>query len=109
MTAVSQVKGGVTQGIGMALHEELLYDQNTGIPLNPGYYGARVMTHLDTPEIEVHFLDSSDEYGPYGAKSLGEATIVPVVAAIGNAIFNATGVRFKELPMTRDRILGALS
>lgn len=109
LTAVSQVKGGVTQGIGMALHEELLYDQNTGIPLNPGYYGARVMTHLDTPEIEVHFLDSSDEYGPYGAKSLGEATIVPVVAAIGNAIFNATGVRFKELPMTRDRILGALS
>jgi putative selenate reductase molybdopterin-binding subunit len=109
LTAVSQVKGGVTQGIGMALHEELLYDQNTGIPLNPGYYGARVMTHLDTPDIEVHFLDASDEYGPYGAKSIGEATIIPAVAAIGNAIFNATGVRLKELPMTRDRILEALS
>lgn len=109
LTAVSQVKGGVTQGIGMALHEELLYDQNTGIPLNPGYYGARVMTHLDTPDIEVHFLDASDEYGPYGAKSVGESTIIPAVAAIGNAIFNATGVRFKELPMSRDRILEALS
>lgn len=109
LTAVSQVKGGVTQGIGMALHEELLYDQNTGIPLNPGYYGARVMTHLDTPDIEVHFLDASDEYGPYGAKSVGESTIIPAVAAMGNAIFNATGVRFKELPMSRDRILEALS
>ena len=109
LTAVSQVKGGVTQGIGMARHEELLYDQNTGIPLNPGYYGARVMTHLDTPAIEVHNLDYRDENGPYGAKSVGEATIVPVVAAIGNAIFNATAVRLKELPMTRDRILEALS
>ena len=57
----------------------------------------------------MHFLDTSDDYGPYGAKSVGEATIIPAVAAIGNAIFNATGVRLKELPMTRDRILEALS
>jgi CO/xanthine dehydrogenase Mo-binding subunit len=68
-----------------------------------------VMTHLDTPDIEVHFLDASDEYGPYGAKSLGEATIIPSVGAIANAIFNATAVRFKELPMSRDRLLGAFA
>lgn len=105
LTAASQVSGGVIQGIGMALHEELLYDQNTGIPLNPGYYGARVMTHQDAPEIEVHFVETEDPYGPYGAKSLGESTIVPTVAAIANAVFNATGKRIKELPMTRDRIL----
>ncbi len=109
MTAASQVKGGVTMGIGMALHEELLYDRATGIPVNPGYYGARVMTHLDTPEIEVHFIEPEDAYGPYGAKPVGEPPMIPVVAAIGNAIFNATGRRFTELPISRDRILEALA
>ena len=109
LTAASQVKGGVTIGLGMALHEELLYDRATGIPVNPGYYGARVMTHLDTPEIEVHFVEPEDAYGPYGAKAIGEPPIIPVVAAVGNAIFNATGRRLKELPFSRDRILDALA
>ena len=109
LTAVSQVKGGVTMGIGMALHEELLYDRQTGVPLNPGYYGARVMTHLDAPEVEVLFIETEDAYGPYGAKSLGEPPIIPSVAAIANAIFNATGRRIKDLPITRDKILRALA
>ena len=109
LTAASQVKGGVTMGIGMALHEELLYDRATGIPVNPGYYGARVMTHLDTPEIEVHFVEPEDAYGPYGAKPVGEPPIIPVVAAVGNAIFNATGRRLKVLPFSRDRIMEAMA
>lgn len=107
VTATSQVKGGVTMGIGMALHEELLYDQATGKPLTPGFYGARVMTHLDTPEVEVHFIEPADEYGPFGAKALGELPIVPTVAAVANAVCNATGRRFRELPITRQRILEA--
>jgi CO/xanthine dehydrogenase Mo-binding subunit len=107
LTAVSQVKGGATLGIGMALHEELLYDRRSGVPLNAGYYGARVATHLDAPEIEVLFVENDDGYGPYGAKSLGEPPIIPSVAAIANAIFNATGRRIKDLPITRERILGA--
>ncbi len=109
LTAESQVKGGVTMGLGMALHEELLYDQATGVPVNPGYYGAKVMTHLDAPEIEVHFIEPEDVFGPYGAKNVGEPPIIPVVAAVGNAVFNATGRRLKELPMTRDRVLEALA
>lgn len=109
LTATSQVKGGVIMGIGMALHEELLYDRRTGVPLNPGYYGARVMTHLDAPEIEVIFVETDDPYGPYGAKSVGEPPIIPAVAAVANAVFNAIGVRIRELPITRDKILGALS
>ena len=109
LTAESQVKGGVTMGIGMALHEELIYDRLTGIPVNPGYYGARVMTHLDAPEIEVRFIEPDDAYGPYGAKNVGEPPIIPVVAAIGNGVFNATGRRLRELPMTRDRVLEALA
>ena len=109
LTAVSQVKGGATLGIGMALHEELLYDRRSGRPLNAGYYGARVPTHLDAPDIEVLFVEDDDGYGPYGAKSLGEPPIIPSVAAIANAIFNATGVRIKDLPITRERLLAALS
>ncbi len=109
LTATSQVKGGATQGIGMALHEELLYDRASGVPLNAGYYGARVMTHRDAPEIDVLFVETEDAYGPFGAKTLGEPPIIPSVAAIANAIFNAIGRRIKELPITRDKILGVLA
>lgn len=109
LTCASQVKGGATMGIGMALHEELLYDRQTGLPLTAGYYGARVMTHRDTPDIEVLFVETEDAYGPNGAKSIGEATIVPSVAAVGNAIFNAIGRRIQDLPITRDKVLGVLA
>jgi CO/xanthine dehydrogenase Mo-binding subunit len=108
LTAASQVKGGVTMGIGMALHEELHYDPRTGTPLNAGYYGARVMTHRDAPDVEVLFVETEDAHGPYGAKPIGEPPIIPAVAAIANAFFNATGRRIKDLPMSRERILQAL-
>jgi len=109
LTATSQIKGGATQGIGMALHEDLFYDRRSGQPLTAGYYGARVMTHLDAPEIEVIFIESDDGYGPFGAKCIGEAGIVHAVAAVGNSIFNAIGRRMKDLPITRDKILEALA
>jgi xanthine dehydrogenase YagR molybdenum-binding subunit len=107
LTAMSQIHGGAVMGIGMALHEDLVYDRRSGIPLTAGYYGARVMTHRDTPEIEVIFIDSDDGYGPYGAKSIGESSKVPAVAAVGNAVANAIGRPIKDLPITRDKILGA--
>jgi xanthine dehydrogenase YagR molybdenum-binding subunit len=109
LTATSQVRGGVIQGIGMALHEELLYDRNTGVPVNPGYYGARIMTHMDVLPIDVIFVESEDAYGPFGAKSIGEATIIPVVGALANAVFNATGMRIRELPISRDRVINAVN
>jgi xanthine dehydrogenase molybdenum-binding subunit len=109
LTATSQVKGGAVQGIGMALHEELLYDKRAGSPLTAGYYGARVMTHLDAPEIEVLWIETDDPYGPFGAKTLGEPTIIPTVAAVGNAVANAIGRRVRDLPITRDKILGVLA
>jgi putative selenate reductase molybdopterin-binding subunit len=107
LTAQSQIKGGALMGIGMALHEDLLYDRRTGIPLNAGYYGARILTHRDAPEIDVVFIESDDGYGPFGAKSMGEASKIPAVAAVANAVFNAIGLRMKDLPITRDRILNA--
>jgi xanthine dehydrogenase YagR molybdenum-binding subunit len=109
LTAESQIKGGATQGIGMALHEDLLYDRRTGQPLTSGFYGTRIMTHLDAPEIEVMFIESDDGYGPFGAKCIGEAGIVHAVAAVGNGVFNAMGHRIKDLPITRDKILGAMA
>ena len=108
LTAESQIQGGSIQGIGMALHEELRYDQRSGQPLNAGYYGARIMTHMDAPQVDVLYVETEDPYGPFGAKTLGEPTIIPTVAAVANAIYNAIGVRMHDLPMTRERVLAAL-
>ena len=105
LTAIGQIKGGVSMGIGMALHEDLLYDRRSGMALTAGYYGNRVMTHRDAPDIEVVFIETDDGYGPYGAKSIGESGKVPAVAAVANAIANATGHRMKDLPISRDKIL----
>lgn len=108
LAAESQIKGGVVQGIGMALTEELLIDRPTAIPLNPSYRDAKVPTHLEVPEVEVIFIEHQDPYGPFGGKVVGEPPITPAVATVANAIFNATGKRFKELPITPDKILRAV-
>jgi len=107
LSAHGQIQGGALMGIGMALHEDLLYDRRSGSALTAGYYGARVATYLDAPEIEVVFIESDDGLGPFGAKSIGEASKLPAPAAVANAIFNATGTRMKDLPITRDKILEA--
>ncbi|MBV9508489.1 MAG: molybdopterin-dependent oxidoreductase, partial [Acidobacteriia bacterium] len=109
LTAEGQIKGGVIMGIGMALHEDFLFDRESGQPLTPGYYGARILTHRDVPNVEVLFIESDDGYGPYGAKSIGESGKVPAVGAVANAVYNALGRRMKDLPITRDKILGALA
>ncbi len=109
LSATGQIKGAVTMGIGMALHEELHYDPRSGHALTAGYYGQRVATHMDAPDVEVIFIESDDGYGPFGAKSIGEAGKLPAVAAIGNAIFNATGKRMRDLPIRRDRLVEVLA
>jgi len=109
LTAEGQIKGGAIMGIGMALHEDLIYDPRSGQPLTAGYYGARILTHRDAPNIEVLFIESDDGYGPYGAKSIGESGKVPAVGAVANAVFNALGHRMKDLPITRDKVLGVLA
>ena len=109
LPARDQIRGAAIQGIGQALHEDLLYDPRNGHPLTAGYYGARHVTHMDVPEIEVTFIQTDDGYGPYGAKTVGEAGIILGPAAVANAIFNAIGHRMKDLPITRERILEALA
>jgi xanthine dehydrogenase molybdenum-binding subunit len=109
LPARDQIRGAVMQGIGMALREDLLYDARNGQPLTAGYYGARHLTHLDAPRIEVTFIETDDGYGPFGAKTVGEAGIILGPSAVGNAIFNSTGRRMKDLPITRSRLVQELA
>src|SRR4051812_21192047 len=109
LTARSQIKGGAIMGIGMALHEDLVYDKRSGTALSAGYYGARVATHRDAPDVDVIFIESDDGLGPFGAKSMGESSKVPAPAAVANAVANAIGVRMKDLPITRDKIVAAMA
>ena len=108
LTAESQIKGGVVQGIGMALTEELLIDPVSATPINPSYRDAKVPTHLEVPDVEVIFIENYDPYGVFGGKVVGEPPITAAVATVANAIFNATAKRIKVLPITPDKILQAV-
>ena len=86
----------------------MVWDQRTGIAVNNYYHGAKPIMHLEAPDTQVIFVETDDSYGPYGAKTIGEIGIVPAVGAVANAVFHATGIRVRELPITPDRILTAL-
>jgi xanthine dehydrogenase molybdenum-binding subunit len=109
LSADGQIKGAAVMGLGQALHENLVYDARSGQPLSAGFYFDRIPTHKDAPEVEVTFIQNDDGHGPYGAKAIGESGIILSPGAINNAIFNAIGRRMKDLPITRDKILGALA
>ena len=98
-----QVEGGVAQGIGSALYEEVLVGED-GAPTNPAFRVYRVPQMADVPDTEVYFADTSDVLGPMGAKSMSESPYNPVAPALANAIRRAIGARPMELPMTRDRV-----
>lgn len=103
-----QVEGALQMGIGYALTEELLFDKVTGKPLNPSFLDYKILTAKDMPEIEVIIIEPVDPTGPYGAKAVGEAACIPTAAAIANAVYNAIGIRCRELPITPEKILKAL-
>jgi len=101
-----QIEGSIHMGVGQALSEELIYHQ--GRIMNPSFLDYKIPTSLDTPEMDITIIESEDREGPYGAKEAGEGPIHPVIPAIGNAIYDAVGVRLYDLPMTPDKILTAL-
>ena len=107
--AVNQVEGGVSQMLGFTLTEEMLTDARNGATLNASYLEHKSPTILDYPDIEVIFADEVDPVGPFGAKALGEPPSVGVAPAIVNAIYNATGIRVRDLPVTPARLLDAMS
>lgn len=104
-TATSQFRGGIIFGIGAALTEETLFDERNGRIINPSLAEYHVPVNLDVPHIEIIYNDIPDEHTPLGAHGIGEIGITGVAAAIANAVFNATGKRIRELPITLDKLL----
>ncbi len=108
--AKSQVEGGIIQGVGHTLSEQRLVDPETGRVLTTTLDAYRMPTIADVPEIVCEFVDKPDEHlTSLGSKGLGEPPIVPLAAAISNAIRDATGADVHELPITREEMLRALA
>jgi xanthine dehydrogenase YagR molybdenum-binding subunit len=103
--AASQFRGGIIMGIGLALMEETEFDERTGRIMNPSLAEYHVPVHLDVPRIDVMWTDIPDPHAPAGARGIGEIGITGVAAAIANAIYNATGRRVRDLPITLDKLL----
>lgn len=108
VTARSQMIGGMTMGISAALHEESVIDPRYGGVANADLAGYHIAAHADIGTLDAIWIDEVDDwFGPTGAKGIGEIGIVGVPAAISNAIFNATGIRLREMPFTPDKLLMA--
>jgi len=106
--AEAQVHGGSIMGFGYAMIEELLIDPHNGIPVNQSLYEYRPPSVLDIPPLEPILVEAAVEAGPFGAKGLGENPMFNAAAPIANAIFNATGVRMREIPFTWRRVYDEL-
>ncbi|MEH2054708.1 MAG: xanthine dehydrogenase family protein molybdopterin-binding subunit [Nostoc sp.] len=105
-TARSQVLGGITWGIGMALMEKTVIDANQGRIVGANLSDYLIPVHADIPNMEVQFVEEHDPYvNALGTKSLGELPIVGVAAAISNSVYHATGKRIRDLPITPDKLL----
>jgi CO/xanthine dehydrogenase Mo-binding subunit len=107
MQCRGQVEGGVAQSLGAALYEEMIIDDGGRI-INPRFRDYHLPQFADVPRTEVLFADTYDTIGPMGAKSMSESPYNPVAAALGNAIANATGIRFTSVPFKPDRLFPQL-
>ena len=101
-----QVEGSIMMGLGQGLCEDVLLC--TGQVLNPGFSSYLLPTVGETPDIQSSFVETIEPNGPFGAKGVSEGTQLPMAPAIANAVYNALGVRIKELPITPDKVLKAL-
>lgn len=107
LTARSQLIGGMTWGLSMALHEEAVRDAASGGHVGADLAGYHFAAHADVPPIEADWVDDPDPDDPVGIKGVGEIGIVGAAAAIANAVWHATGVRHRALPIRPDRVLAA--
>jgi CO/xanthine dehydrogenase Mo-binding subunit len=107
ISALGQVYGGVTQGLGMSSYEGYLFDG--GRVANASLADYRIPTSLDVPDIVPIFIENEDPEGPYGAKGLGEIVQIPVIGAVANAVADAAGIRVTDLPITAEKVYQALS
>ena len=102
-----QMQGGAVQGIGWALNEEYIYDDK-GRLQNAGFLDYRIPVCSDVPMIDAIIVEVPNPRHPYGVRGVGETPIVPPMGAIANAVGNALGIRFTELPMSPPRVLKAI-
>lgn len=104
-----QIEGGVIMGIGAALHEEMLIDQATGLPINANILDYKALSIKDVLRtIDMILVEHTKDYGVYGAHGIGEPPINPCCAVIANAVYNAIGVRVDRMPITREKIIAAM-
>ena len=103
MQCRGQIEGGVAQSLGAALYEEMVID-DSGRVINPRFRDYHLPSFADVPRTEVYFADTHDALGPLGAKSMSESPYNPVAAALGNALADATGIRFTAVPFKPDRL-----
>ena len=110
--AVGQLEGGLSKGTGYALIEDAQWDPETGQLASRGYWvDAKTPSICESPRlenIETYFADTYEPTGPYGAKGIGEAATNPCAAAYANALHNALGIRFRQLPITPELVLAKL-
>ncbi len=108
MQCRGQLDGAIAMGFGWALYEKMVYDEN-GTMVNPALRDYRIPAFADVPRSELYFAETYDKVGPLGAKAQGECAINAVAPAIANAVADATGARFPDLPLTPDRIFDKLN
>ncbi|MEE9612034.1 MAG: molybdopterin cofactor-binding domain-containing protein, partial [Desulfatiglandales bacterium] len=106
MSVEGQIEGAVLQGVGYALKENLIHKE--GVTINPNFLEYGLPTVMDSLPIKAVPVETVDPEGPFGAKGMGEAALIPTAPAIANAIYDAVGVRIYDLPITPDKVLAAL-
>jgi 4-hydroxybenzoyl-CoA reductase alpha subunit len=106
MAVEGQIHGGVSMGLGYGLYEELVVEK--GRVLNSNFADYALPTALDMPPIETILIETDDPAGPFGAKGMSEAACIPTAPAIANAVYDAVGVRIRDLPITPEKVLEAL-
>jgi 4-hydroxybenzoyl-CoA reductase subunit alpha len=106
MSVEGQIEGCIGMGIGYAISEQLIFEE--GQTMNPSFLGYGILAADQMPEIQISHVITDDPHGPFGAKETGEGSLDPAAPAIANAVYNATGVRIKDLPITAEKILNGL-
>jgi 4-hydroxybenzoyl-CoA reductase subunit alpha len=103
LSVEGQMEGSVFMGLGEALFEEVKFDDR-GRVINADFAEYKMPTALDMPQVDAIIVESDEPNGPFGAKEVGEGAIMPTIPAILNAVYDATGIRFDELPLTCERV-----
>lgn len=108
MTVEGQLEGGISMGVGYALFEDAGIDHTTGVMCGDNYNTYKIPSTLDMPELEVLLWEEPTPSGPFGGKGVGQCGVHGIAPAIANAVYDAVGVRVKEMPLTSERVLSAI-